>query len=157
MKKFIPFVTAIVLPFTALGGTATSQLGLNQQTLNSMIQIQQQQTQLQQQLLSIQQNMLSLEKQQLMLQKRLFIQSTQATSQNFKWVTNSNVIPANRINAGLTEGPEVYICHAQYQNLGVHPGTLTPSGCLISYAGRAYLENQYQVLTGTGKIRKSVV
>lgn len=146
MKKLL-VITAILLPL-ALQANPIPSPQLNPQAVAAMLQIQQQ-------IVNAQQQILILQKQQLAIQRNLFIQTTQPVNADFKWITvppNGNAIPANRINAGLTGGPAVYICHAQYQNLGVHPGTLTADGCLISYAGNSYTEKNYQVLTGTGKI-----
>ena len=78
-------------------------------------------------------------------------QATNNSNSGFNWVwssSNQSNQPQNMINAAISGTANVYICHANYNNLGVHPGTLTKNGCLISYAGSAYVENNFQVLTG---------
>lgn len=150
MKKIILSLSFLVLPlviFSETLPTPSANPSLND-TLQSLIKLQQQENQLQNQM-----NTLKMQQNQLLQQ---FIQANNnVISNSFKWVAlaaNETTMPENAVNAGLNDAPKVYICHAQYNNLGLHPGTLEKNGCLISYAGNAYLENNFQVLTGTHQI-----
>lgn len=157
MKKIFLGLMISVFPLVLFAATAQpSQVSQSKQkdlTLNTNLikQI----ILYQKNIIQMQSNLLKEQKQQIVLLQRLLSKANEQTNKNFKWVTmaaNSMAIPANRINAGLTGETDVYICHAKFRNLGVHPGTLTPKGCLVSYGGVAYIEKAYQVLTGTGTI-----
>jgi len=157
MKKLLSLMLMVAVP-VAVNAAANvnaktsdnAKPQINKQVLAEMLNIQKQQVGLQNQLLTIQSTLLQLSKKQLQLQSQLLTAHPTA-AKNFKWVTDKE-IPSNAINAGLDGGIKVYICHAPYQDFGIHPGTLSPKGCIISYAGVAYVQSNYQLLTGDGKI-----
>ena len=116
---------------------------LNTQQLQ--LQLQAQKLQLQRQIIQIDQRLLQLQ-QQAAQQKQI----TTQTASNFKWVDAvNNKIPNNAIVAAFVNNKPLYICHADYLQQGTHPGQTVDNGCLITYGGRAIVQKQYQILTGT--------
>ena len=78
--------------------------------------------------------------------------------------------PKNAIIAGYDSQGAIHICQAYISSLnsaanmpqtrsadvkwyGLHPGQLAAKGCQISYAGKAYLEENYSVLAGQGTVQ----
>lgn len=149
MKTITLFtLLAVIANFTFAQATTGNQAKstINPNTIKQLIQLQQQQIQTQRQLLRLQQ-------QALQLQRHLLKQQAFPISKQFKWVKPSKgSLPKNLINAGLSSGKKVYICHAKFRSFGVHPGMYTKQGCLISYGGIAYFEKKYALLTGSNKI-----
>lgn len=71
---------------------------------------------------------------------------------NLSWiVAKPGTLPANAIAAISVNGKSIYICNATAFG-GVHPGQLTPKGCLITFNGKAVMEHTYKVLTGTAPL-----
>lgn len=55
-------------------------------------------------------------------------------------------LPEGAVQGGFQRGMPVYICHAAYYGKGVHPGKLEGNTCVITYGGREYDMDRYEVL-----------
>lgn len=60
-------------------------------------------------------------------------------------------VPYQALPVGRDRGWPLYICHTNYRD-GVEVGQLVDDGCLISYAGKAFVQENYQVLSGKHRI-----
>ncbi len=56
-------------------------------------------------------------------------------------------LPEDAVQGGFEKGMPVYVCHAAYYGHGVHPGKLVGRTCYITYGGREYPMDHYEVLT----------
>jgi Protein of unknown function (DUF3421) len=81
-------------------------------------------------------------------------QSKNKIALGLEWmpVTN-NRLPANLVNVGLPNQETINICRApfvgaQVQEQALYPGQYTKAGCRISYAGYAFIVDQFDVLAG---------
>ena len=132
-------------------------------TSASMSVLQAQLTQLNQQISSAQQNITAvtqslqgMQQQSAVLQQQI-AQYANTDAKQFKWVdVSDHQLPAHAFVAGENQGQPLYICQAQYSNSSGYPsssmlipGVVSASGCIISYAGQAYLEPDYALLTST--------
>jgi len=59
-------------------------------------------------------------------------------------------LPSNAIVAAENKSGPVYICHAK-EHKGIHPGMVTPQGCVVTYGGKQIVHKDYEVLTGDAK------
>lgn len=111
------------------------------------LQLQQQELQLEQQVLQIKMRLLQL-KQQDVQQKK-----TKQAMGNLHWQAAKNGdVPADAVIGGYVAGKPLHICHANYFDEGIHPGQMVARGCLITYAGRSYVQPDYEVLAGKQNI-----
>jgi hypothetical protein len=106
-------------------------------------QLQTQELQLEQQILQIKEQLLRLRQMDAMQ-----IANVPPVNIDLHWVNASDgKVPENPVIGATANDKPLYICHAAYLD-GVHPGQLVEKGCLISYGGRAFVQANYQVLTG---------
>lgn len=99
---------------------------------------------------SLKQTQANLQDQQNRISLRLqYIQQLLAAQQALKinWVaTKTNQTIPGMLNVAY-DGKNAQICRAKFMT-GTHPGLVTSSGCLISYAGYALYIPNYDVLVG---------
>ena len=106
--------------------------------------------------IKLQRQLLHLQQQQFHLQQKLLQKAQHENiTKNFKWldIKANTAMPNNLINAGINNGPQINICHANYLDTGTHPGMLSKEGCVITFGGKIFTKKNYQVLTGKGEIR----
>lgn len=131
MKNIIFFLFFIAISSGVAAETLPEQPPSAEQLLNKIKQLQQTQQDTQQQIDGI-------SKQILILQQK--------HPKDLQWVTTKNGgIPKNAFIAGYAFNKPLYICHSYYRN-GLHPGQMVKKGCLISYGGVAFVQNDYEVL-----------
>jgi hypothetical protein len=132
-------------------------------TSASMSVLQGQVTALNQQMSSAQQTLSNLAQslQQMQVQSNILKQQIaeygNVNAKQFKWVdVNDNQIPAHAFIAAENQEKPLYICQANYANNNGYnsssvliPGVVSAHGCVITYAGQAYLQPEYAVLTST--------
>ncbi|MDF2529493.1 MAG: hypothetical protein K0Q57_373 [Gammaproteobacteria bacterium] len=76
---------------------------------------------------------------------------------SFKWVkASSGNIPSQAFVGAENAGTKVYICQAKYNmnpgdlgagNTYLYPGMLTANGCMITFAGKSFVQDHYKILT----------
>lgn len=72
--------------------------------------------------------------------------STQAILNYLQWVTiNDGNMPAHAIYINNADGSRVYVCRATILN-NLEPGEVIKNGCQITYAGKALVVSNYEVL-----------
>ncbi len=145
MGKIIIIMGLCLIMVTANAQEKTS-APLSPSAIQQFIHLQQQQIALTKQLLTTQQ-------QQLNTASQLLQSSQYRESKDYSWqdVKKDSKLPENLINANLAGGKPLYICHARFKNLGVHPGQYTTKGCRITYAGKSYEEKQFALLASKAK------
>ena len=114
----------------------------------------------QQTLVTVSQNLQGMQKQSSTLRQEI-AQYANTNAKQFKWVdVSDNQIPVHTFVAAENQGSSLYVCQAAYTNAGGYyggngsntmmiPGVVTPTGCVITYNGQAYLEPDYAILTST--------
>ena len=109
--------------------------------LKGNVQLEQDQQVLQRQILEL--------NKQILLQLQL-IEAKEHTK-DIKWIKAKNGnVPKNAVIGGYAFAQPLYICHASHMN-SIHPGEVVKKGCLISYAGRSYIKQSYEVLVSKRK------
>lgn len=115
------------------------------------LQLQSQELDLEQQLLDVKRKLFQLQQEKATQDLNRTTEATQAKNEVFKWVdAKGGKVPDKAIVAAYYKDQPVYICHADYLE-GIHPGQVVKDGCLISYGPKSFVQDKYQVLTGTGK------
>ena len=83
------------------------------------------------------------------LKKTLNKSIEKSRSDRYQWVKSvPGKIPVHAVSAWRNFDGPVNICQANYHD-GVHPGQLAKDGCRITYAGKAYNEKTFNVLTSS--------
>lgn len=65
------------------------------------------------------------------------------------WPIYRGVIPGNAVAGGREPGRTLYVCKAAFQG-GVHPGKIVDGKCNITYGGREYPQDSFQIFVGSG-------
>jgi hypothetical protein len=66
---------------------------------------------------------------------------------DFDWRrARHGMLPAGAVQGGFEHGMPLYVCRASYYGGGVHPGKLEGQTCIITFGGREYHMDRYEVL-----------
>ncbi len=144
--RFHAIVLAIVLTLSPIVLLANEpvKLGGEQQADYQRIKLKAIELRLQQQLLQVRSQLLKLGKKP----------SSQAmqTRTGLQWVAaKPGQLPPDPVLAGYGKDGPIYICHTHYKG-GVQPGQVMSTGCRISYAGKAFIVKDYDVMAGKGHV-----
>lgn len=134
-------VICVVIGFSLI--TCAVAKGVDQNELKIEAQLLIKQIQLQQQIVEIDQTILAAKKRKLGLVMKQLINHG-SNQKGFNWVLKNSPGFKDAIEAGVNNGQKVYICRANYK--GLQTGQLYPEGCMISYAGKAFIKKTFKVL-----------
>jgi hypothetical protein len=73
----------------------------------------------------------------------------------FNWALASDTLPQNAVVVAQNGTTPLYACQATYTGSSSYsstvtdPGVVTPDGCVISFAGQAYVVPQYSILVSS--------
>lgn len=155
MNKILLVAVSMLLPFALEADPVAVSPSMS--TLQTQIR------QLNNQLANAQQNMSAVESQLASTQKQLSAigdqvqQYSDPVIKQFRWVdVSNNPLPQNALVAAQNGSTPLYVCQATYSNGSgyapdtnamIEPGVVSAKGCVITYAGNAYLVPDYAVLT----------